>query len=250
MRWKRWAAGGAALVALLVLVPVAAVGSAFVGNVGLVDGQRIGPLTTVVDGYVALYLGEAADGTLYLIDSGNDATGAALHHALAERGKTAADVKALFITHGHSDHLGGCAHLPNAEVIALSPAIPTVQGTEATKGPLPRWATADGTCRVSRGVHDGEVVQLGGSAITVFAVPGHTVGSAVYLVDGVLLFGDAASGKTDGRIVGPPWVFTDDGTEAAASLRALAQRVPDDVRWLAFGHTGPLQGIEPLRAFR
>lgn len=250
MNWKRWALGLVVGVLGLLAIPVLAIGPAFMGNEHLTDGQQVGPLTTVVDGYVAMYLGEAPDGSLYLFDAGNDPTGAAMDQALAKRGKTAADVKALFITHGHTDHLQGCARLPNAEVIALAPAVPVIQGTEATKGPLPRWMKTDGACHVDRSVTDGEVVDIGGAAITAFAVPGHTVGSAVYLVDGVLVFGDAASSKADGHLVGPPWVFTDDGAQAGASLQALAKRVPSEVKWMVFGHTGPQQGSGPLRDFR
>ena len=99
-------------------------------------------------------------------------------------------------------------------------------------------------------LRDGQQVDIGGTTIHVFAIPGHTLGSAAYLVHGVLFLGDSAAATSAGTLGGAPPVFSADRDQAHRSLRRLAQRLsgtPEyQVHELAFGHQGPLQGIEPL----
>jgi glyoxylase-like metal-dependent hydrolase (beta-lactamase superfamily II) len=106
---------------------------------------------------------------------------------------------------------------------------------------------------VTKTVADGETLMLGPHRVRVFAVPGHTEGSAAYLVDDVLFMGDAADTKSDGTVIGSPWVFSDSQPQDRASLIALDERLARDnvpVKIIAFAHSGLLaNGRAPLDAF-
>ncbi|MBA2322429.1 MAG: hypothetical protein H0V89_14890 [Deltaproteobacteria bacterium] len=51
------------------------------------------------------------------------------------------------------------------------------------------------------GVDDGTVLSVGEGTATMFSVPGHTAGSAAWLVGGVLFLGAAADATTKGEVV-------------------------------------------------
>ena len=48
------------------------------------------------------------------VDAGMKSTGGDMFHALAELGKTPADVKAILLTHWHNDHTAGACELAQA----------------------------------------------------------------------------------------------------------------------------------------
>lgn len=86
----------------------------------------------------------------------------------------------------------------------------------------------------------------------VFAVPGHTAGSAAYLINGVLFVGDSADVSSDGEILGARWIFSDSQEQNRASLRRLAERLAQErVNVLAIvpAHSGAVEGLAPLTAF-
>src|SRR5580704_17940696 len=93
--------------ALLVLV-LAAGGvfySAFVHNRPIEDGgEPASGVRTVKYSFVSVYVLDAGNGKVALIDAGNDKSGKAILAELQRRGLTAAAVAAIFLTHGHPDH--------------------------------------------------------------------------------------------------------------------------------------------------
>ena len=93
---------------------------------------------------------------------------------------------------------------------------------------------------------------VGSTPIRVYAVPGHTAGSAAYLVNGVLLIGDAAEVKSDGSLQGAPWIFTDSQPEDRASLVRLEKQLVADgaeVKAIVPAHSGAVDGVGALNAF-
>jgi glyoxylase-like metal-dependent hydrolase (beta-lactamase superfamily II) len=80
---------------------------------------------------------------------------------------------------------------------------------------------------VTRPLRDGDVIAVGGSQFEIFAIPGHTLGSAAFLVHGVLFLGDSAAARSDGKIEPAPPVFSTDRTQNQQSLRQLATRLKD-----------------------
>ncbi|HEX7508690.1 MAG TPA: hypothetical protein VF550_18100 [Polyangia bacterium] len=103
---------------------------------------------------------------------------------------------------------------------------------------------------MTRVLHDGEILQLGQTSVEVFAMPGHTPGSAAFLIRGALLLGDSAESSSQGQLEAATWLFCANRPTNRVSLRTLAQRLAarrDQVKALACSHSGVLQaGLAPL----
>jgi len=203
------------------------------------DGQKLGPLVTIGDGFVSSFMMTGDDGAV-LFDVNNDKKAKAILAALEDKGLDAGDVTDIFISHGHGDHVKALHLFPGARVYAMEVERDLI-AEESHEGDT-----------LSDAVEDGDILQAGGYDIEVFSVPGHTPGSAVYLVDGVLVMGDVATGRKDGTIEGPPKFFSDDPEQNDASVRELGKRLGErgeTIDWLAFSHSGPLEGLDPLLNF-
>lgn len=254
-RTKRILAVAGGLVVVLLLALVALVASAFWGNAPLPDAADLpGGARLVKDGMVALFVLPAGGTSVALVDCGNDPAAKRVLAELARRNAGPDDVKAIFLTHGHGDHTAGCRAFPKAEVIALGPDVGLAAGTQRGRGTLTRFfgnGPAKGV-QVTRVVRDGETVQVGTLSVRVFAVPGHTGGSAAYLANAVLFLGDSAMDRKDGSFAGAPRPFTDDVAQNHASLRALWRRLQDEklpVDVLAPAHSAPQLGTAAFEAF-
>jgi glyoxylase-like metal-dependent hydrolase (beta-lactamase superfamily II) len=242
----------AAVAVAVVAPPVALLVATFAGNPPIVDGRELpGGGRVVKDGYVSLAVVDVGPGHVLLVDAGGDPKGAAIDAELSRRGLGRDAVLAILLTHGHADHTGACGLFPNATVYALEAELPLLEGKVAPKGPLPRlFGASASSCAHITPIHDGEKVDVGQISAEVFAVPGHTAGSAAWLVTGALYLGDAADATKDGRLVGSKWVFSDDAAQDERSLVALAGRVEGlPISTLVFAHTGTLEGVAPLKAF-
>jgi hydroxyacylglutathione hydrolase len=239
----------------LVVVAIVAIGySAFGGRAKIVDGAAPAPDVRIVkDGIVCLGVVDAGDGKVLLIDAGNDATGQAILNELGRRHLGNDAVSAIFLTHGHPDHTAGAHLFPSAAVYALSADVALAEGREGSHGPITHLMSpkANGT-HVTHALRDGDTVVVGSQSVRVFAVPGHTAGSAAYLVSHVLFLGDSAGLKSDGTLVGAPWAFSDDSAQNHASLKALADRLrPEQVSIVAIvpAHTAT-STFDPLAQYR
>jgi glyoxylase-like metal-dependent hydrolase (beta-lactamase superfamily II) len=243
---------------LLVIVVIGAVaipvGSALLGRRSAEDGFEVNGVRIVKDGMVTVGVVPLTDKTVALIDAGNDKAGTAILAELTRRKLDRAAVTAILITHGHSDHVGAIAVFPKAEVVSLDREAAMIEGREGAHGPLTRLFPVSPTgVSVSRRLKDGDILTLGQTHIRVFAVPGHTAGSAAYLVNDVLFLGDAADIGRSGDVQGSPWAFSDSQAEDRTSLVALEKRLAGEgvpVKAIAFAHSGVLtNGLAPLTAF-
>ena len=244
----------AAVLFVLVAVPAALIGSAFIGTSAITDGRELGPAVRVVkDGFVTIGVVDVGDGKVALVDAGNDKEGKAILAELARRKLGPEAVTAVLLTHGHSDHLAGCHLFPAAKVYALAADVALAEGREGGKSLIGRVVGFKPTgITIARGLVDGETLTLGSRTFKVFALPGHTAGSAAYLVDGVLFLGDSAGSSKDGKILGAPRLFSDDSAQNRASLKGLADRLAPEaatVKYLVPAHSGALEGLGPLVAF-
>jgi glyoxylase-like metal-dependent hydrolase (beta-lactamase superfamily II) len=206
------------------------------------------------------YLWRGDDG-LTLIDAGVPGSATEIAAAIRGLGHRTADVRRLFLTHFHEDHIGGAAevagwgdvtvyaHRADASFIrGEAPGPPAVLlGWERElfeqvhAGMSPRQPDP---VRVDKELAGGEV--LAGDAHVV-AVPGHTPGSAALFLPGpgVLFTGDTIAREPGGEVI--LGVFNVDRARAIESFRTQAAF---DVRIACFGHGEPLveHAAETLRA--
>jgi glyoxylase-like metal-dependent hydrolase (beta-lactamase superfamily II) len=225
-------------IVLGVLVVLAGAGwySAFGSNLPIVEGEVAPGVQDVKNGFVNIFILDAGPGKVALVDAGNDKAGEALLAALSKRGLTPASVAAIFLTHGHGDHTAACKLFPNAEVYAMAEDV----------------ALVGDAAKVTHPLKDGDVSTVGDLRVEAFATPGHTPGSAVYLADGVLFFGDSAGASKAGEIMKAVRLFSKDSSQNVASLKALANRLTPrsgEIKAMAFGHTGSVAGLGPLQSF-
>lgn len=211
-------------------------------NAGLTLGPGAEP---VYDGFSTVFLLNAGDGPLALIDAGNDASGAAILAALQNRNAGPGDVAAIFITHAHPDHDAAIALFPQATVYAMQREVPVAQGKEEYGSTFSKVTGAVNPYpfEVGHPLQDGETVTVGNLEVTAFAVPGHTPGSAAYLAQGVLYLGDAAMIGSDGTVKGPTKPFSTDAAQGVASLKHLGEELQpraEEVKVLATAHSGGL----------
>lgn len=245
------------IVAAVILTPILVlgglVGYAFIGRQAITDGFEAGDVRIIKDGASSLGIVPVGTGQVALIDAGNDKSGRAILAELARRNLDKDAVTAIFLTHGHPDHTGALALFPKATVMALAPEVGIVEGTARAQGPLPRWMPPSASGKVTRPLADGETVTVGYADFQVYAVPGHTQGSAAYLVHGVLFMGDAADADSNGRVIEAPWIFSDSQDQDRDSIVKLAERLQKEqasVRTIAFAHSGVrTEGLAPLTTF-
>ena len=87
----------------------------------------------------------------------------------------------------------------------------------------------------------------------VFAVPGHTKGSAAFLARGVLFMGDSAEATKDGKLAPGHRLFTESPAQNRVSLHELATRLQPsvgEIKAIACAHSGVLtRGLSPLTEF-
>lgn len=116
-----------------------------------------------------------------LIDSGTEKGAAVIAANIRRLGFRLKDVKLLLHSHEHFDHVGGHAviqRLTGATVAASVAAAPVLEsGRDSPEDPQAGMHAAMTPVKVGRRLADGEVVRLGGLALTTHATPGHTPGA-------------------------------------------------------------------------
>ena len=245
-----------AVVVVLLAIIAALFGPLVIGVKPMPEDMEINGVRFIKDGFVLVNIIDVGQREVILIDGGIDTSGKPIIDTLAARGLGPEAVRAILITHGHFDHMAAATGaFPNAKVMALEAEINLIKGLRsADRTPIGRVVPVKPTgIEVDRILLDGETVQIGDATIQVYAISGHTDGSAAFLVKGVLLLGDAADATTDGEIKGAAWVMSHDVTESNASLVNLEKRLREDgaeVEVIAFSHSGLLmQGLTPLSTF-
>lgn len=207
--------------------------------------------------FTCSYLVVTADGVV-AVDAGMKSSGGDMFFALAELGRTPADVKAILLTHWHNDHTAGACELAQASGAQvfyhhaesgyltrktaslgvrrmLSKLVPETGPMVLFKGLLEN-APAKGVA-ATRHVRDGDVV-LGD--FEVVDTPGHTEGHVSYFhrPTKALFAGDALA-VIAGRLRFMARPVTPDRPRARASMLRLLDLPADHI---CPGHREPLAG--------
>jgi glyoxylase-like metal-dependent hydrolase (beta-lactamase superfamily II) len=201
-----------------------------------IEAETIGFVTVVPQGFVSSYVLDVGGGKLVLIDAGSNADATEITDALEAKGKSLADVEAIVLTHGHTDHIAGLETLTGVPVWA-HPGVTAQLGEEVGAA-------------LAGELVDGEAVTFGERAFSVYHMPGHSPGSVSLLVDGMLFFGDNAASTDQGGVRLVPENFTDDVDQNRQDLRELVGKLEGvEVDTMFFSHSGPLQGKAPLEEY-
>ena len=228
--------------------------------------HRVGT-ETVVNAYLVVEAGEVT-----VVDAAISGLYRELPRELAAMGRTIEDVRALILTHGHSDHIGFAERLRTDRGV---PVMVHEADAALARGEVPNPSKGLGPTKISplvrflwfsairgglRTRHVGEVSSFGDGATLdvpgsprVILTPGHTPGSAVlhFASQGALLIGDAfatyaVTTGASGPRVAP---FTADADEAVGSLARIEDTDADVV---LPGHGDPWRGgvAEAVRLVR
>jgi len=163
---------------------------------------QIYPIPALTDNYFWLIQPAAPDPTAYIIDPGaaQPVINALKHFRL--------DLKAIFFTHHHHDHIDGVAELSDLYKIP-------VYGPDSAKIP-----------QVTHTLNEGDSLQLGSLKLAILALPGHTRDHIAYYVEPSsgqqrLFSGDTLFAAGCGRL------FDGSALQLFQSLKKIAQ-LPDN----------------------
>jgi len=179
--------------------------------------QQVMPgVYAVNNGYVNLYLVKA--GNSYLVfDGGSDNKKTAA--ALPELGIFPSDVVAVFLTHTDGDHVAALSIFPDAEVY-MSGSNKNFLGEKEGQQRSGAFLNMN---RAYKTIGDGQTVTVAGATIQCIFTPGHTQGSACYLVNGTYLFTGDNLHLKNGKVTLFSDIFNMDNDQQRQSIGKLAR---------------------------
>jgi glyoxylase-like metal-dependent hydrolase (beta-lactamase superfamily II) len=147
----------------------------------------------VKDGFVTTYFYKAGTGYI-MFDAGKNINN--FETSFIKAGINANDIKWIFVTHSHYDHVAGLALFPNAKIYMNAAELPLfkqkIKRDKSKKNTVSQEIDID---KINI-LKNGQEVPCNQAKVMCLAAPGHTIGSMVYLVNGqYLITGDAFSIK-------------------------------------------------------
>lgn len=150
--------------------------------------------------YVYILEGDA----LYLIDSGVFGCEKQIIDYLDTIGRDISDVKGVFLTHAHPDHIGSAAWLKEhcgCQIYASEGEKRWIEDIDLQfqERPIPNFYKLAGkSTQVDTVIKDGDEIKLGDNSIMrVIRTAGHSCDEVSYLVDGNMFIGDSVPVKGD-----------------------------------------------------
>ncbi len=171
------------------------------------------------------------DGGIALFDAGLNPGMA--RRGLKRLGLSPNEVTRVFLTHTDYDHTGGLDAFPNAEVFISDAEEQMINGETARRGFM-----RNSLKRPYKAIKNGETIQHGHASIKLILTPGHTPGSASYLIiDGrVLVTGDLLR-VTRGNIKPFLRLMNMDHKRDVKTIEAMREEL-EQAECILTGHTG------------
>jgi len=141
--------------------------------------MRVIPVACLKDNYAYLVVGAGREAIVI-----DPSEAPPVEAALQREGLS---LQAIWVTHHHFDHVGGIEQLC------------------ATRGAMPVLGSAydlehERVPRQTRGLRQGDALELFGHAVSVLEIPGHTLGAIAYVMDGCVFSGDTLFVAGCGRV--------------------------------------------------
>ena len=176
------------------------------------------------------YVLQTAEG-IALFDCGSNASTALAGFQALQL--AAEDVRYIFLTHSDYDHSGGRAAFPNAKVYLSRVEEQMINGQ--TKR---RFFLSNHLSQPYHLLDDGEMIQISGTTVQMHLVPGHTPGSALYIIDDrYLCSGDLWLFSRDG-ISRPFFPLMNLNQQQITESGAMACRWLEGAELVLTGHSG------------
>ncbi len=187
-------------------------------------------LYAVNSGFVNAYAYTGGE-DIALFDAGVSA--AIIRRGLTKLGLSPDKVTRVFLTHTDFDHANGLSAFPNAEVFISADEEQMINGRTARRGFL-----RNRLARPYKMLTDGETVRLGDASVKLMLTPGHTPGSASYLIDGrILITGDLCRLTRSGGIKPFLWLMNMNHAKDAETVDAMRGAI-GQAEIVCTGHTG------------
>ena len=191
-----------------------------------VAATTTGPWASMI--YVA-----RTDSGVIAIDLGWTGAEDALPRSLRALDADSSDVRFVFLTHAHRDHIAAWPLVRQARFVLGSAEVPYFTGTGTYSG----WAAKMGDdLNTYPHPHQGDLsilalgsdtaIVLGRDTMFAFPIPGHTPGSTAYLFRGIFFGGDAINWRPGSGFQGARPEFSDSVALSRESLIALWKRLP------------------------
>ena len=195
------------------------------------SGVISGNMYAMLCGFVNFYAYRASGGVI-LFDTGMN-PGVA-KKSLAKAGINPDEVTHIFLTHTDYDHAGGLAAFKNAEIFITGEEEQMINGQTARRGLVHNGRVGKYTT-----LENGKKISAGGAEIECFLTPGHTPGSASYLVDNCFyISGDLLRVARGSNRVTPFMRLMN--KDHALDIKSVAEAKPaiKNAEYLLTAHTG------------
>ncbi|MGN0485153.1 MAG: MBL fold metallo-hydrolase [Lachnospiraceae bacterium] len=191
-------------------------------------------VTPEIKRYVYMYLIEGKN--CYLIDSGVDGAEKTLVQYMEQIGRKPQEIKAVFLTHAHPDHIGAAAKikgLTGCKVYASEGEKSWIENIDLqfAQRPIPNFFTlVNQSVQIDEVLQDGDIIELDEAfTVQVVGTPGHSCDELSYLLpeEHCIFTGDAIPVRGDI----PIWIQK---TENRKSLEKLKELTNIDVFYPAW----------------
>lgn len=160
-------------------------------------------VTKEVKRYINIYLIVGKD--CYLVDSGVAGLVSLIAEYLESLDKKLTDIKGIFLTHAHPDHVGGAAEikkLTGCKIYAPHQEISWIEDIykQFAERPIPNFFNLlSESVKVDQPLFGGDIIRLeDGITVEALSTPGHSHGSMTYVLNDEMIFtGDAIPMEND-----------------------------------------------------